>query len=41
MQGYSDFIKRVEYDIKAVGNIKEIVYLDGDKFVGIKMAKKD
>ncbi len=41
VQGYSDFIKRVEYDIKAVGNIKEIVYLDGDKFVGIKMAKKD
>ncbi len=39
VQGYSDFIKRVEYDIKAVGNVKEIIYRDGDKFVGIKVEK--
>ena len=39
IKGYPDFIKRVEYDIKAVGNVKEIIYRDGDKFVGIKMAK--
>mgnify|MGYP005771989391 FL=1 len=41
LQGYGDFIKRVEYDVKAVGNVREIVYTAGDKFVGIKMAKKD
>ena len=39
IKGYPDFIKRVEYDIKAVGNVKEIIYENGEKFVGIKMAK--
>lgn len=40
VQGYGDFIKRVEYDIKAVGNVKEIVCTAGDRFVGIKMERK-
>lgn len=40
IQGYSNFVKRVEYDIKAVGNVKEIKYQDGDKNIDIKMLNK-
>ena len=36
ISGYSDFIKTCEFDIKAVGNIKDIKFKSGNKNVEIK-----
>ena len=37
LTGYPEFIKSVEYDIKAVGNVKNFEYKNGEKNIEIKM----
>lgn len=37
VSGYSDFARLVDYDIKAVGNVKEIKFASGEKCVKVTM----